>query len=176
MPHLFKNNLLLLPSSKNDSSKVPPWILVIWMASRFPDPFSLITASTANLEKKSLCWLRILDDKVVLAMFIKSSRKSFSSLLWSVADFSRASFAAAEAFRQPAMMVWGWILMSTNFSASLMSSLASTVTEVVPSPTSLSCTRDISTSTLAAGLSTPTALKMVAPSLVTSIEPEQDNQ
>ena len=44
-------------------------------------------------------------------------------------------------------LTWGWILMSTNFSASLMSSLARTVTEVVPSPTSLSWTLDISTST-----------------------------
>merc|ERR1719471_1248220 len=46
-----------------------------------------------------------------------------------------------------------------------------TVTEVVPSPTSLSWTLDISTSTLAAGLSTPTDRRIVAPSLVTSTVP-----
>jgi hypothetical protein len=43
-----------------------------------------------------------------------------------------------------------------------------TVTDVVPSPTSSSCTLDISTKILAAGLSTPTDFNMVAPSFVTS--------
>lgn len=47
-------------------------------------------------------------------------------------------------------------------------SLPNTVTDVVPSPTSLSCTLDISTKIFAAGLSTPTALRIVAPSFVTS--------
>jgi hypothetical protein len=42
----------------------------------------------------------------------------------------------------------------TSFSASRSSSPASTTTLVVPSPTSSSCTREMSTSTLAAGLST----------------------
>lgn len=43
-----------------------------------------------------------------------------------------------------------------------------TVTDVVPSPTSSSCTFDMSTKILAAGLSTPMDFKIVAPSLVTS--------
>jgi len=40
----------------------------------------------------------------------------------------------------PEMMVMGWIFCSTSFSASRSSSPASTTTEVVPSPTSASCT------------------------------------
>jgi hypothetical protein len=45
--------------------------------------------------------------------------------------------------------------------------LHSPVTLVVPSPTSSSCTLEISTRTLAAGLSTPMLLRIVAPSFVT---------
>merc|ERR1719167_740390 len=63
------------------------------------------------------------------------------------------------------------LLLLQSLPASLMSSLARTVTEVVPSPTSLSWTLDISTRTLAAGLSTPTDLRIVAPSFVTSTDP-----
>ena len=43
------------------------------------------------------------------------------------------------------------------------------MTDVVPSPTSSSCTLAKSTRILAAGLSTPTDLRIVAPSLVTVI-------
>ena len=44
----------------------------------------------------------------------------------------------------PAMTVIGWIFWLTSFSASLSNSPASTTTEVVPSPTSSSCTLLIS--------------------------------
>ncbi|KAL1836335.1 hypothetical protein VTK73DRAFT_5090 [Phialemonium thermophilum] len=69
------------------------------------------------------------------------------------------------------MMVCGWILRSTSFSASRSSSAASTATDVVPSPTSSSCTLEMLTSTLAAALSSAMALRIVAPSLVTMISP-----
>lgn len=39
------------PSSKKDSSSKPPEIFMICIALRFPDPFNLRTASTANLVK-----------------------------------------------------------------------------------------------------------------------------
>lgn len=39
------------PSSKNESSNVPPVFLMMWMALRSPDPFRRSTASTANFEK-----------------------------------------------------------------------------------------------------------------------------
>ena len=64
-------------------------------------------------------------------------------------------------------MVCGWIFKSISFSASRKSSDAKTVTDVVPSPTSSSCTFDNSTRILAAGLSTPHDLRIVAPSFVT---------
>ena len=47
---------------------LPPLTLVIWMASKFPEDFSLKTASTAMLLKKSLWVVKILELKVVLKM------------------------------------------------------------------------------------------------------------
>lgn len=52
--------------------------------SKEKDPkhtFNLRTESTANFENKSLCWVKILELSVVLAMFIKSSRNLTGSLL-----------------------------------------------------------------------------------------------
>eukprot|EP01137_Pigoraptor_chileana_P009741 Opistho-2@58436 len=58
-----------------------------------------------------------------------------------------------------------------SFSASRRSSAASTHTDVVPSPTSSSCTREMSTRIFAAGLSTPIERRIVAPSFVTWMPP-----
>src|SRR2546430_2386168 len=69
------------------------------------------------------------------------------------------------------MMVCGWIFLSTSFSASRSSSAASTATEVVPSPTSSSCTLEMLTRTFAAALSRAMDLRIVAPSFVTMISP-----
>ena len=57
--------------------------------------------------------------------------------------------------------------MVISFSASRKSSEARTQTDVVPSPTSSSCTLEMLTRILAAGLSRWIDLRMVAPSLVT---------
>ena len=64
-------------------------------------------------------------------------------------------------------MVCGWIFFSISSCACRRNSPASTHTEVVPSPTSSSCTFEMSISTFAAGLSMRTDLRIVAPSLVT---------
>uniref|UniRef100_A0A2M4D3C5 Putative secreted protein n=1 Tax=Anopheles darlingi TaxID=43151 RepID=A0A2M4D3C5_ANODA len=159
------------PSSRNDSSRHPPSFLMRWMAVSEPEPFRRSTASTANFAKCSLCCDRIFELSVVRAMFSRSSRKRSALAELSAAAPCNAVRAAFAAKRHPAMMVCGCSFCSTSFSASRISSEANTVTEVVPSPTSSSCTRDMSTRILAAGLSTPTAFRIVAPSLVTSIWP-----
>jgi len=46
---------------------------MIWIAERFPEPLSRSTASTANLEKYSLCCDKILELRVVRAMLRRSS-------------------------------------------------------------------------------------------------------
>ena len=90
---------------------------------------------------------------------------------WSTAACSRAFNAAILAIRYPSTIVWGWIFCAINFSASLNSSAANTVTVVVPSPTSSSCTLEILTRILAAALSNWIAFRIVAPSFVTLISP-----
>lgn len=204
------------PSSRYESVRLPPSFLMTWMASRLPEPFSLMTAFTASLAKWSLWWVSSLEDSVVRAMFSRSSWKRAESLLWrqdvqgvmelsfnqtlfnqtdecqravlphphlyirmcysvscqshlwSTAASLRASRATCVAFLHPEMMVCGWIFLAIRSSASckerafvtneqwagpdrtlknhftLSSSAASTVTEVVPSPTSSSWTFDMS--------------------------------
>ena len=46
--------ILCLPSSRKDSSSLPPGILVIWIASRLPDPFNLnrIIVQKIDLQEK----------------------------------------------------------------------------------------------------------------------------
>ena len=124
-----------LPVKNWRNNILPPLTLVIWMASKFPEDFSLNTASTAMLLKKSLWVVKILELKVVLAMLSKSSLNFTSSSPWSLACDSKASRATFVAILQPATIFWGWILCSINFSASRRSSEAKTTTEVVPSPT-----------------------------------------
>ena len=59
---------------------LPPLTLVIWMASKFPEDFSLKTASTAMLLKKSLWVVKILELKVVLK-WNKKGNKNHSKWL-----------------------------------------------------------------------------------------------
>mmetsp|Transcript_22401 Transcript_22401/g.49861 ORF Transcript_22401/g.49861 Transcript_22401/m.49861 type:complete len:226 (+) Transcript_22401:480-1157(+) len=136
------------------------------MWSRLPEPFSRSTASTARAAKWSFSTFSSLEDRVVRAMFMRSSLNASSLLLLSTAAPSSAFLAICAACLQPAMMVMGWMRWLTRNSASLSSSPHSTVTEVVPSPTVSSCMRAMSTSTLAAGFSTGTERRMVAPSFV----------
>mmetsp|Transcript_14107 Transcript_14107/g.33012 ORF Transcript_14107/g.33012 Transcript_14107/m.33012 type:complete len:219 (+) Transcript_14107:1231-1887(+) len=97
----------------------------------------------------------------------RSSRNLASSALLSMAAASSASLAALRARRHPSAMVCGWIRWLMRSSASRSNSPQSTATLVVPSPTSSSCTRAISTSTFAAALSRFIDLRIVAPSFVT---------
>ena len=69
------------PSSRKESSRVPPLTLVIWMASKLPDDFNLKTASTAILLKKSLWVVKILELKVVLKLQNWSSFYSTATFL-----------------------------------------------------------------------------------------------
>ena len=67
----------------------------------------------------------------------------------------------------PVMMVVGCILFFMSSFPLRSSSAAMRTTDVVPSPTSLSCWCARSTRILPAGCSTSSKLRMVAPSLVT---------
>ena len=69
------------------------------------------------------------------------------------------------------MMSVGWILARTSSFARLSSSAARITTLVVPSPTSASCSSASSTSTRAAGWSTSSCFRIVAPSFVMVTSP-----
>ncbi|EDS30801.1 conserved hypothetical protein [Culex quinquefasciatus] len=71
----------------------------------------------------------------------------------------------------PAIIVCGYNICSFSFSGSRSNSDASTVAEVVLSPTTLSKKRLMSSRIFAAGFFTPTAFRIVAPSMVTSTYP-----
>ena len=79
----------------------------------------------------------IFDDMDVLATLIKHSLPSLSTLVDSCSAMNR--HASLQASRYPVMTVVGWILFRTSSFARRKSSEARSTTEVVPSPTSLSC-------------------------------------
>eukprot|EP00178_Gracilaria_changii_P006247 TRINITY_DN2071_c0_g2_i1.p1 TRINITY_DN2071_c0_g2~~TRINITY_DN2071_c0_g2_i1.p1 ORF type:complete len:122 (-),score=10.78 TRINITY_DN2071_c0_g2_i1:331-696(-) len=92
-------------------------------------------------------------------MLSKSFRNASGSDPLSTAAFSSAIPAASAAIRYHAITVCGWILESSNFSASRNSSLASTHTEVVTSPTSSPRTLDMPMSTFGGSVMDPNALQ-----------------
>jgi len=73
----------------------------------------------------------------VLATLTRQSRPSLSTLVESCSAMNR--HASLQANRYPVITVVGWILFRTSSFARRKSSEASKTTEVVPSPTSLSC-------------------------------------
>lgn len=117
----------------------------------------------------------------VLATLMRASLPSLSTLV----DICSAMnlHASLHARRYPAMTVVGWILLRTSSFARLRSSEARRTTEVVPSPTSLSCcvaseTRmraycQLSSNLweLTEGCETSRRERMVAPSLVMVTSP-----
>ncbi len=64
------------PSSRYESFILPPSFLIIWIASKFPDPFKRNTAFTANSANCFLCCAIIFDPSVVDAIFIRSDASS----------------------------------------------------------------------------------------------------
>ncbi|RNA25965.1 t-complex 1 subunit alpha [Brachionus plicatilis] len=71
-------------------------------------------------------------------------------------------------------MTVGWMPLASSLEEASRRAPAITTTVVVPSPASMSCALDSSTSILAAGWLTCICLRMVAPSLVMVTEPSDD--
>lgn len=69
------------PSARYESTSFPPAFLMIWILSRLVEPLRRSTASTARLANFSLSTERTLEDRVVFAMLIKSSRNLAESVL-----------------------------------------------------------------------------------------------
>ena len=164
------------PSTSSDSSADLPWHLRMWTAVMgyldLPSElvvFTEVTAFTARSPKKSDSGPRIFEAMEVFAALMSISLPS------SVTDVIMLLFtyftASRIASRKPDMTVVGWILLFTSSLARFRSSEAMMTTEVVPSPTSWSCRSASSTSTFAAGWSTSSCFRIVAPSFVMVTSP-----
>lgn len=130
------------------------------------------TASTASTAISAMGrWhrLTILDESVVIAVCTSASLSS-SVCEWLYAESASRSIATLAARSKPSAMRMGWMPRSRRISACSRSAPASTTTPVVPSPISLSCERDRSTSSLAIWWLTCICSRIVAPSfeMVTS--------
>ena len=77
----------------------PPGFLMTWMASRSARPFRRMIASTASAAKCSFSPVRILDDSVVRATFVRWARSNEASPLWSKEPDVKAASAACAASR-----------------------------------------------------------------------------
>ncbi len=126
-------------------------------------------ASTTSLLKKEF-----LDPIILLDMDVLAAAWTISSLIWSLETrrrFLMCFTASLMADLYPPITVVGWIFCLMSSLALFNNSAATITTEVVPSPTSLSCLSESSTSTLAAGCSTSNCFKIVAPSFVMVTSP-----
>mmetsp|Transcript_417 Transcript_417/g.1264 ORF Transcript_417/g.1264 Transcript_417/m.1264 type:complete len:329 (+) Transcript_417:1049-2035(+) len=164
------------PRTSSDSSDDLPCALSTCTADTgyraFPSAVSVRTdrtASTASRDQNASCGDRSLEAIEVFAAATTASSPSSSVATISV-DFTyfTASFSAN---RNPDMIVVGWIPCFTSSFPRFSSSAATTTTEVVPSPTSESCSCASSTNTFATGCSTSSRDRIVAPSFVIVMSP-----
>mmetsp|Transcript_7403 Transcript_7403/g.6635 ORF Transcript_7403/g.6635 Transcript_7403/m.6635 type:complete len:393 (-) Transcript_7403:30-1208(-) len=126
-------------------------------------------ASTAIFAYKSQSFPIILLLIDVFAALINASLPNFDVL---IVIFSAMNLIASFlALRNPEMIEVGCICCSTNSLARFNNSEAIITTEVVPSPTSLSCKLANSTNTFAHGCSKSNRLRIVAPSFVITTSP-----
>ena len=161
------------PFTSSVSSMVPPWAFttLILFKSTFSasgESMTASTASTASGASFSEYCDTTLDDKDVVAA---STSTDLSSRLTGMAMPVRISSALLTHSWNASVIAVGWMPFSSRFEHWFNSEPASTVTDVVPSPASISCERASSTSILAVGWNTCMWDRMVAPSLVIMTSP-----
>mmetsp|Transcript_16168 Transcript_16168/g.39095 ORF Transcript_16168/g.39095 Transcript_16168/m.39095 type:complete len:243 (+) Transcript_16168:1121-1849(+) len=162
------------PSISSQSSMVPPSLLATLISLRSTlsclalSVTSLRTASTARGASISEFWATTLELRDVTALCTNESRSSRSTGL----DISvRISSDFSAALKKPWVIFCGCSPFSRSFSAAVSRAPASTTTEVVPSPASISWDLDSSTNIFAVGWLTDICFRMVAPSLVMMTPP-----
>mmetsp|Transcript_7546 Transcript_7546/g.23867 ORF Transcript_7546/g.23867 Transcript_7546/m.23867 type:complete len:266 (+) Transcript_7546:1040-1837(+) len=164
------------PSISSVSSIVPPSFLTIATSRRstFVEvsgsmmrsiASTAIGASTAALAETTF------ELSEVEATLMSSARsvKSIGRLIASM--YASAFFSAV---RKASEMIVGWMPFSSRRCAASRMAPQSTVTDVVPSPASVSCDLATSTSILAAGCATSMRARIVAPSFVMITSPDLD--
>mmetsp|Transcript_12966 Transcript_12966/g.15736 ORF Transcript_12966/g.15736 Transcript_12966/m.15736 type:complete len:240 (+) Transcript_12966:1749-2468(+) len=130
---------------------------------------TLVIAVTAISAKRSDSGPMIFEDIEVFAALIKSSL--VIEVVGIVSSFLMYLTLSLKASLYPRMIFVGCNPWLTSSFARFKSSDAMITTEVVPSPTSLSCKSASSQRTFPAGCSTSKSFKIVAPSLVIVTSP-----
>mmetsp|Transcript_11266 Transcript_11266/g.39151 ORF Transcript_11266/g.39151 Transcript_11266/m.39151 type:complete len:400 (+) Transcript_11266:554-1753(+) len=176
MPCAARPTLMAYPSTREDSRALRPCALRMLMAltgyrtlPMSSKVCTLFMESTTSLAKKSAS-----PPMILLLMDVRAAFISVSAPRESVDSASLSSMYLHDSFmarRRPAMIDVGWILLRTRLLARLRISDATMTTEVVPSPTSWSWSSASSTRIFAAGCSTSSSLRIVAPSLVMVTSP-----
>lgn len=110
----------------------------------------------------------IFDDKEVLTQLIKFSLSDNSTGI--IMDL-RTSMALFKAIWKDSETTVGWTSFSRSLRLASSKAPATTTTEVVPSPASMSYALEISTNILAVGWTTSIYLRIVAPSFVIKTSP-----
>ncbi|KOO27437.1 t-complex protein 1 subunit alpha [Chrysochromulina tobinii] len=167
--------LIITPLSTRQSSMSPPGIFSVFayrLMSISLRPASSIatqlTASSASPTSRSESF----DTNLVPVQLSTSCAIFFLSLRSrGTASSSSHLTASSRALRYPLQMIVGWMCRSRSASDFARYSPASTMTDVVPSPTSSSCARESSIMDLAAGCDTSTSRRIEFPSLVITMPP-----
>mmetsp|Transcript_5567 Transcript_5567/g.14422 ORF Transcript_5567/g.14422 Transcript_5567/m.14422 type:complete len:259 (+) Transcript_5567:1000-1776(+) len=166
-PAYEKVFLKATPSTRKDSRRVPPTTFLTPIILRLRVSWSSVdTASTTMRAKKSFSPAMSFEFREVIAHLWRTSSFSVEPISSMVVLMSRmVSVAMRHALRKAVTTLCGWTPSSMKGFASLRSSPARTTTVVVPSPTSESWEREMSTSSLAAGCTMSRSFIRVAPSL-----------
>mmetsp|Transcript_20586 Transcript_20586/g.55497 ORF Transcript_20586/g.55497 Transcript_20586/m.55497 type:complete len:234 (+) Transcript_20586:1349-2050(+) len=162
------------PSMSSVSSMVPPIFLTTAMSRRSTNEClagSMMrsmasTARGARMDAFCETTLEFRDVEATLMSWSRSARSTGSDMS------CMNSMALSLAITKASEMSVGWMPFSRSFCAASRRAPQSTVTEVVPSPASVSCDFARSTSILAAGCATSICCRIVAPSLVIITEPD----
>mmetsp|Transcript_23828 Transcript_23828/g.34820 ORF Transcript_23828/g.34820 Transcript_23828/m.34820 type:complete len:292 (-) Transcript_23828:52-927(-) len=172
---LILPQMLLLrtsPSTISLSSTVPPRRSTTRTSFKstllFSKSATLSTESTAIGARMSAFWYTILDEREMVAAWIRESRSLRST---GMAMSRRISLALASALTKQSAMMVGCTPFSSSMRTASRKAPAMTTTDVVPSPASMSCDLEMPTSILAVGWNTCMRSKMVAPSLVMMTSP-----
>mmetsp|Transcript_31008 Transcript_31008/g.77568 ORF Transcript_31008/g.77568 Transcript_31008/m.77568 type:complete len:272 (-) Transcript_31008:65-880(-) len=161
----YENDFLkATPLTSCESCSAPPCTFLMPIMFMGMSTESESTASTTILAKNCLCPETSFEESDVAAC-LSSIRRIVESPATGTCSTSILATASAQAWRKARTIVCACTPSSTKGLASRSNSPASTTTEVVPSPTSASCERAMSTSVLAAGWTMSRSFMSVAPSL-----------
>mmetsp|Transcript_10330 Transcript_10330/g.25326 ORF Transcript_10330/g.25326 Transcript_10330/m.25326 type:complete len:228 (-) Transcript_10330:172-855(-) len=157
-----------IPLTISVSSIVPPLFCMILISLRSTmsgrsGSMILRTLSTAMGARMLEYCATTLEPREVVAALISASRSLMSS---GIAMSCRISQALSQALPMASEITVGCTPLPSRLMHLVRNAPQSTVTEVVPSPATMSCDLDSSTSIFAAGCDTSILFRMVAPSLV----------